>query len=113
MVSDKHTQKMQSRNHCRNFLNTILSLRTKSTGNGLLHMLEQYYLDVHADCFSFLFGWKKYIFYVHVSKFPYLTENKETGPSYICLVILSNNFFINNFICGKFRFSQQFCDNKL
>lgn len=61
-------------------------------------------VQVHADCFSFLFGWKKYIFYVHVSKFPYLTENKETGQ-----II----FFINNFICGKFRFSQQFCDNKL
>lgn len=44
-------------------------------------------VQVHVDCFSFLFGWKKYIFYVHVSKFPYLTENKETGPSYICLVI--------------------------
>lgn len=38
-------------------------------------------VQVHADCFSFIFGWKKYIFYVHVSKFPYLTENKETGPS--------------------------------
>lgn len=58
-------------------------------------------VQVHADCFSFLFGWKKYIFYVHVSKFPYLTENKETGPSYICLVILSNNFFYQQFYLRK------------
>lgn len=58
-------------------------------------------VQVHADCFSFIFGWKKYIFYVHVSKFPYLTENKETGPSYICLVILSNNFFLSTILFAE------------
>lgn len=70
-------------------------------------------VQVHADCFSFLFSWKKYILYV--SKFPYLTENKGTGPSYICLVILSNNFFlstilfaenlgsVNNFVITNFK----------
>lgn len=38
-------------------------------------------VQVHADGFSFLFGWRKYILYV--PKFPYLKENKGTGPSYI------------------------------
>lgn len=56
-------------------------------------------VQVHADCFSFLFGWKKYILYV--SKFPYLTENKGTWPSYNCLVILSNNFFYQQFYLRK------------
>lgn len=56
-------------------------------------------VQVHADCFSFLFGWKKYILYV--SKFPYLTENKGTWPSYNCLVILSNNFFLSTILFAE------------
>lgn len=50
-------------------------------------------VQVYVDCFFFLFGWKKYIFYVYVFKFLYLMENKEIGFFYICLVILLNNFF--------------------